>query len=180
MSFSRVAVFGLLLCLPTFAEVTPDAKPPAVARPVDYTKLQEFLPIQLAGLPLSDASARIIETGDFTLSMATAHYTEGTGDAPPTAGVTIADYAAASALAERMTAWSKVEIDQESESQHQHTLTIAGHPAIMTYMKQDQSAQVQVWVGHRYLIQVSTTNLPEHLARKAAESLPYDKVQTLK
>jgi hypothetical protein len=184
MNRSRTTVAAaLLFCLaaaPTFAEDKPAAKSPA-AEPVDYKKLKELLPSELAGIKRSESNGQKIKTGDFHMTMATASYSKDSGgDNPPSAELIITDYGASPSMGEGMAAWSKADLDQDSDDQHQYTLKVAGNPALLTYDKKGKSAQVMVWVANRYFVQVSTTNIDEEQSKKAAESLPYDKLKALK
>jgi hypothetical protein len=181
MLLSRTIAVGLLLCLAsvTFAEEKPAAKSPAT-QPVDYKTLKELLPSELAGIKRTESNGQRIKTGDFALSLVTATYSKDSGDNPPSVELMITDYGANPSVGEGMASWSKLDLDQDSDDQHQYSLKVAGNPALMTYNKNDKSAQVLIWVHSRFFVQVTTTNIEEEPTKKAAESLPYDKLKALK
>lgn len=177
-----VVAMGLGLAATGPASWAADEKPAtAKAEPIDFRKLKALLPEKLAGMKRSDANGQKVKTGDFSMSMATANYAkESDAEDAPHVDLTITDYSAAPGMAEGMASWSKIEIDSESDDGYQKTTKVQGHPAFETYEKEGKSGQLQVFVGGRYIVAVSTSNMtPEEMA-KVGKELPLEKLAALK
>ena len=86
------------------------------------------------------------------------------------------DYAATQGMTEAMAAWSKMEIDRESDTGYEKTTKVGDYPALETYQNDGKSGQLQVFVADRFIVQVTTTNVPADQLKKIGEELKLAKL----
>src|SRR4051812_461204 len=129
-----------------------DQKPAAASQPkvapVDYKKLKEVMPEELGGIKRSNNEGQKTGIGEFVMTQASAEYQKkDPGENDPRITVELIDYSSATGMAEAMTAWSKMEIDKDSDSGFERTTKVKGQPAFQTYQNDGKSGQMQVWVN---------------------------------
>jgi hypothetical protein len=178
----RVALVGLV-AVASFAvraEDKPAASQPAKVEAVDYKKLKELMPAEVAGLKRTDNSGEKNKIGDFQLSQAKATYTKEADDAPRVT-IEIIDYGSAPGMSEGIAAWTQLEVDRDSDSGHEKTLKIKDkYAAYETFQKDGQSGNLQIYVAKRYIVTIATSNLPAEQLQKTAEAISLDKLEALK
>ena len=159
----------------------PAASQPAKVPPVDYKKLKEVMPAELAGVKRSNNEGQKTGIGEFVMTQATAEYQkQDPGENDPKITVELIDYVSATGMAEAMTAWSKMEIDKDSDNGFERTTKVKGQPGFEQYTNDNKSGQLQVWVNGRFYLNVQTTNLSAEDFKKLADSLPIEKIAALK
>ena len=159
----------------------PATSQPAKVAPVDYKKLKEVMPAELAGIKRSNNEGQKTGIGEFVMTQATAEYQKpDAGENDPKVTVELTDYSSAIGMAEGMTAWSKIEIDKDSDSGFERTTKVKGQPAYETYQNEGKSGEIQLWVNGHFLLNVRTTNLSADDFKKLADSLPIEKIAALK
>ena len=153
------------------------ASQPAKKPPIDFRKLKEMMPAELAGVKRSENNGEKVSIGEFNVSTAHAEYAKPeAGENDPRITVEIADYASAPEMGNVMTVWQQMEIDKESDNGYEKTTKVKEQPAYETYQNEGKSGQIQVWVAKRFYLNVQTTNLTAEQLKKLAESLPVDKL----
>lgn len=151
------------------------------AGPVDFRKLKEALPAELNGIKRTEANGEKTAMGEFKLSMARGTYVnDANADDSPRIEVTITDYGATKGMVEAFAAWSKMEIDRESDGGYEKTTKIGEYPAFETYQNEGKSGQLQVYVAGRFIVQVQTTNVPAEQLKKIGEEMKLEKLAELK
>ena len=154
---------------------------PAAADAVDFRKLKELLPAELNGIKRNEHTGEKIKLGEFVMSTAKAEYgTNSEKENPPTITVEIQDFGATKGMADALTIWSTAEIDRDGDDGYEKTLKVKEHPAKETWNKESKSGEIMVWVAKRYIVTLRTENLPSEQMKKAAETLPLDKLAALK
>jgi hypothetical protein len=133
------------------------ARPEAVAA----TDLHALLPAQAADLPRTDAQHRSNTIGEaLTVAMAEATYADG--DRRLT--VTLTDYAEATAANGIVpgAAWLMFDVNKESDTGYERTITLSGYPAKETLRRRGETTQCQmdVVVGGRFTVAVDARNVP--------------------
>jgi len=157
------------------------ATQPAKVQPMDYHKLKEVMPDQIAGVKRSKNEGEKLSMAEFVMSKASAEYAKSdAGEKDPHATIEIVDYAASPQMAVGMTAWQSLQLDRESDSGFERAVKIKDQPAYETFQNDGQSGQINVFVGGRYLVTVQTTNVSADDLKKLADSLPIDKLLALK
>ena len=74
-------------------------------------------------------------------------------------------------MADAMAVWTKMEIDRESDGGYEKTTKVGEYPAIETYTNEGKAGQLQVFVAGRFLVAVSTQNVPADQLKKIGEEL---------
>jgi len=152
----------------------PATKP---TEPVDFRKLKEALPAELLGIKRTDASGEKNAMGNVKMSHAHGAYVKDADkEGAPRIEVDITDYAATQGMTEAMAAWSKMEIDRESDTGYEKTTKVGDYPALETYQNDGKSGQLQVFVADRFIVQVTTTNVPADQLKKIGEELKLAKL----
>ena len=179
-----VALVAVAVCAVSIVRAEdekPAASQPAKVAPVDYKKLKEVMPAELAGIKRSSNEGQKTAIGDFAMTQATAEYQKAEpGENDPRITIELTDYSNATGMAEGMTAWSKLEIDKDSDGGFERTTKVKGQPAVETYQNDGKSGDLQVWVNGHFLLNVKTTNLSADEFKKLADSLPIEKITALK
>jgi hypothetical protein len=179
---SRFVLAGLV-AIGSFAvraEDKPAASQPAKVEAVDYKKLKELMPADAAGLKRTDNSGEKNKLGDFQLSTAKATYTKE-GDNAPEVTIEIIDYGGAPGMSEGIAAWTQMEVDRDSDNGHEKTLKIKDkYPAYESFQKEGQSGNLQIYVAKRFIVTITTSNLPAEQLQKTAEAISLDKLEALK
>jgi hypothetical protein len=179
---SRIVLVGLVAVgsFAVRAEDKPAASQPAKVEAVDFRKLKELMPADAADLKRTDNTGEKNKIGDFQLSTAKATFTKE-GDNAPEVTIEIIDYGGAPGMSEGIAAWTQMEIDKDSDSGHEKTLKIKDkYPAYETFQKEGQSGNLQIYVAKRYIVTITTSNLPAEQMQKVAESISLDKLAELK
>jgi len=181
MSPHRVACscFLVLVTFSIFARGGQDAA--AKPKPTVPTKqLQALVPEQLAG------AKRLKVWGDDAsesdpASTASAEFAAREGDASaPRVSIQITDHVNYPGGAKESVSWPAEGTDTETAEGIDRLTKIAGHPAYETYEKNNRLGRIEIVVADRFAVLIGTLNLTPEQIRKAAESLPLDKLAALK
>lgn len=163
------------------------AKKEKKVEPVDFRKLKELFPAEVAGLKRARAEGQRMKLGDFSFVQAEAVYEnpvpdDQPDDAPPapSVNVTIMDYAATETAAGFAALWADADIDQEGDSGYQKTLKVSGHPAYETYDREGKSGSLQIYVAKRYIVNINLSNLPAEKMQDVAKAIQIEKLAALK
>ena len=180
MSITRLCAVAIIV-LTAIQFVRADQPATQSSDPVDFRKLKEVLPAELLGIKRTEASGEKNAMGEFKISHAQGSYVKNADkDDAPRIDVNITDYSATKGMADAMASWSKMEVDRESDGGYEKTTKVAGFPAIETYQNDGKSGSLQVFVAGRFIVQVSTTNVPPDQLKKIGEELKLEKLAELK
>ena len=158
----------------------PPATKPAKKPPIDFRKLKEVVPAELAGVKRSSNEGEKISIGELNISQVNAQFQKAEpAENDPSVQLQIVDYASAPEMGNVMTAWQQMEVDKESDNGFERTTKYKDQPAYETYQNEGKSGQVQIWVGSRFYVNVQTTNLTAEQMKKLVESLPLEKLVEL-
>ena len=157
------------------------ATQPGKAQPVDFHKLQELMPAEAVGVTRSDLGGENISVGNMPFSRANADYTKPDSDGSDArASIEIADYGAAPQMVAGMTAWRMAPVNVQNDQGYTRTVKFKDFPAMETYTRDGDSRQLMVLVADRFLVQLETAHVAEAEFKKLIESLPLEKLATLK
>jgi hypothetical protein len=180
---SFLAVVMALLVGPMQAAHAQDrpATQPTTAQPVDFHKLQELMPDEAVGVKRSDLGGENVSVGSMPFSRASADYTKPDSDGSDAhASIEVTDYGAAPQMLAGMTAWRVVPVNVENDQGYTRTVKLKDLPAMEIYTKDGDSRQLMVLVAERFLVQLETAHVPEADFKKLVESLPLEKLATLR
>lgn len=179
--FGRCATVLLLVILVQdlcWSREEPPASQPAT---VDWRKLKEWLPAELAGMQRTNATGEKNRVGDFVMSTASAEFQNNPDqDNSPRLNLTVIDYSGAPGMAQGMAAWSMMQIDNESDEGYEKTVKIAGFPGMETFQNQGKSGTVMILVAGTMIVTVNSEGMTAEQMHQAAESLPLDTLAALK
>ncbi len=161
----------------TTATTAPTSQPSAV----DFRRLKEILPAELNGLHRTDANGQKIKQGDFVMATATGTYQKPNDDSDnaPKVDLTIQDFGANSDMMKGMTAWTALDIDNESDKSFEKTIKVSNFPAYQTFQTEGQSGTVMILVGNRFLVNLQTNHLSADDVKKITDSLPLSNLAAL-
>jgi hypothetical protein len=169
-----------LACVISSLRADDSATTQPAKEPVDYKKLKELLPDTLVDIKRTDAKGEKVAAGEMKLSQAQGTYGSKEGDNPPTIDLTIVDYGAAPGVAEGMAVWSKLDIDQESDSGYEKTTKVGGFPALIQFQNDGKHGTLQIFVADRFMVTAESHNLADDQFKKIGDALPLDKLAALK
>jgi hypothetical protein len=159
------------------AEEEPASQPATV----DWRKLKDWLPTELAGLQRTQATGEKNRVGDFVMSTASATFQKDSDqENAPRLNLQVIDYTGAPAMAQGMAAWSMMQIDNESDAGYEKTTKVGGFPAMETFQNEGKHGNVMILVAGTMIVTIDTDGMSPEEMRQAAEALPLDKLAALK
>jgi hypothetical protein len=157
-----------------------DKKEAPKTETVDFRKLKEIMPTELNGLKRSECNGERNKIGELSISQVNATFKKGDDEKAPKVDVQVIDYSNPEMAKGMSAAWSTVEIDKESDDGFEKTVKIKGNPGFLSWQKNGNHGQVNMLVGGRYVVSMSTENVASGDVIKMAEALPLDKLAALK
>lgn len=135
------------------------AEPGLAMQPVDFRVLRELLPSTFDGLPRQRVGGETSGALGVKVSRATAEYYAedvAASAASPLAVVTITDLAGLEGRSLlSIAAWLMADIDRETESGYERTMTYRGHPAYEKYSNlRAPTSRFEVLVRERYVVEI--------------------------
>jgi len=120
--------------------------------PVNFRDLKEMLPESTGNLKRNNANGEKSSFGNIKVSLAEADYSNEDGS--KTINLKITDTGTLKGFAAFGTyAWLNVEIDKESDSGYEKTLTYKGFRGYESYNNSDKSGQFTLIVGNRFVVE---------------------------
>ncbi len=135
---------------------------------VHFKVLMNYLPDGFGDLERGEPRGEKASMGNWTYSSAEVDFT---GMDNSNANVEIFDYAYISMLYASFNMIFKMGFEQESSEGYERTTEIAGSPAIEKWEEAGQHAEATVLVGERFIVTVTTRNLPHDMPRQIIETM---------
>ncbi len=151
--------------------------------PVNFRRLRDLLPEELAGLTRESAEGETSGAMGVRLSKATATYRAEAGDgADPRLEVTLTDLGAVQGFAMMgLAAWRMTDVDRETGTGYERTTDYRGHPAFETYdMEGTPRAEFQTIVSDRFLVELDGRDLEMDRLKRAMEDLDIAELEAMK
>jgi hypothetical protein len=150
------------------------------AGPIDYQKLKEALPAELAGMTRSELTGEKTGFGEIKFSTARATYVKDADkDDAPRIDLQLQDYGANSPMLAGMTAWTQAAIEREGDDGFQKTTKIQDQPAMLMYANEGKTGTAQLLVGGRFMMTVTTVNMSAEQFKKIGDELKLKEVAAL-
>lgn len=149
-------------------------QPPA--DPVDFRRLKELLPEELAGMARTSSEGQKQGMGGFNVSMANAEY----GADPAAVTVTLTDLGGAQAAMLFGAAWTMVDMDKETDTGFERTTEIAGNPGYEKYDSGSERGEMQAIVADRFLVKVEGRSVTEDQLRGVMTALDFDALDDMR
>lgn len=141
-----------------------------VVDPVDFRVLKELLPQKADNLPLKESSGEKNGAMGFTVSTAEAKYESEDGQS--SIDISIIDAAGISGFGMMgLAAWSLAEVDKETSTGYEKTLSLDGHKAFEKYDNTDKSGEISVIVADRYIVKVEGDQVTMDQMKKALKDI---------
>ena len=78
-----------------------------------------------------------------------------------------------------MAAWAMVDIDRETDSGYQRTITYKGHKAMEEYDSTSRSGSLQIFVAKRFMVHIESNDLPAETLKTVADKIDLAKLTSL-
>jgi hypothetical protein len=152
------------------------------AEPVDFRRLREMMPEEVAGLPRTNVEGAREGFSGMNVAHATARY-EGPADADgrtPYVELKVTDLGGVAMAAMMGAAWTMAEVDRESDRDYERTTRLDGHPAFEKYDRQDRSGDFQVLVADRFLVQATGAGVADDQLRDAVRAVDLGRLEGMR
>lgn len=138
--------------------------------PIDFRVLKDLLPANASGLPLKESSGEKNGTMGFTLSTAEATYQSEDGQS--SIDINLIDAGGVSGFAMMgLAAWTLSEVDRETSTGYEKTISIGGYKAFEKYDNTDQSGEISVLVADRFIVKVEGDGVSMEQIKKALNDI---------
>ena len=146
--------------------------------PIDFRKLKELLPEEIAGFKRTEASGEKTGAMGFTISTAESKY-KGNGNS--SVKLEIFDTGGVAGVATMsLAAWTMADIDKETENGYEKTTKLEGHKAFEKYDNINKSGELNVLVADRYVVNVNGNNVTVDKLKSILGDLDLEKLADLK
>ncbi|MDZ7268078.1 MAG: hypothetical protein ONB48_09740 [candidate division KSB1 bacterium] len=150
----------------------------AHVEPVAFAELQKLLPASLAGLTRDEATGETAEVFGIKVSTAEAHYSDDEGRSIT---LKLTDLGSLQGLSSMATyAWAATDIDRQTESGYERTLTLHGYRGYEQFDRDDQSCILNVLVGNRFIVEVSGYQVSMAETRTALQQIDLKQLEGMK
>jgi hypothetical protein len=141
--------------------------------PVSFRVLLTYLPSQIADLEQQAPRGETSSMGEWTFSTANADYR---GQDNQSASVQIADYAYIGMMYAPVRMWLKMKINKESTEGFERTTEVEGFPAYEKFDIRNQTGEVTILVGDRFIVNITTRGMSESAPRQVAAMMNLKKL----
>ena len=129
---------------------------------VSFRVLMEYLPTEFQGLESSEPEGESMTMGNWTYSRASVRFREDRKQAD----VDIFDYAYIPMLYSSFRMMWGMNYNKESSSGFERTTEIAGFPAIEKWRASNETGEITVLVGDRFIVTAKTSRIGEDATRE--------------
>ncbi len=141
-------------------------RPPA--EPINFRDLREHLPAEIDGIAQGQTEGSTDGLGGFSISRTEAEYP---GDDNRQFDVAITDLGALPSAAMFGVGWTMTDIDRESGSTSERTVTFGGNRGYRKYDAERRRGEFQLFVGDRFLVKVEGDGVDEDAIEAALRSV---------
>jgi hypothetical protein len=146
---------------------------------VDFRELKALLPEAIGDLKRKNAQGEKNSGMGFTISQAEADYSSEDGS--QSVDIEISDMGGASGLAGMAAwGWTMAEVDKETETGYEKTITYKGHKAFEKYDNQYQNGSIEVLVSGRFMVSVRGNGVPMEAIKGAIDQIDIGKLEGMK
>lgn len=146
--------------------------------PVDFRKLKEVLPTELAGFEKGDGEGS--KNNAFGISVSEAKQSFRSADGSKSVRFEIVDPGSLAGPFALAHVWLNIEVDKESNDGYEKTSTVNGRRVHEKWSKGSKRAEVQTVVGKRFLVEVETKGLEMNEVKALVNKLDLAKLESLR
>lgn len=176
LAISAVSVPVLAEDVPQQEDAKKEEQKKAV-EPIDFRKLKEHLPESVGGIQRTDAKGSKQSFGEAKVSQAEGQYQPEEGES--SANITIIDYGGIPGMAEGMAAWTKIDIDNESDDEYSKTVTYGTYKGMETYNTKDKHGSLQLLVADRLIVTITLDHIEPAEFAKTVEAMKLAELESL-
>ena len=146
--------------------------------PIDFRKLKEALPQDLAGFEKGDSSGE--KNNAFGISVSEAKQSFRTADGSKSVRFEITDPGSLAGPFALANMWMNVEVDKETSSGYEKTSTVNGRKLHEKWNKSSKHAEVQMVVGNRFMVEVDARGLDMNDVKTLLSKIDVAKLESMK
>jgi hypothetical protein len=146
--------------------------------PVDFRKLKEVLPVELAGFEKTDSEGS--KNSAFGITVSEAKQSFRSADGSKTVRFEIVDPGSLAGPFALAHMWLNIEVDKETSSGYEKTSTVAGRRVHEKWNKSGKHAEVQTVVGKRFLVEVDARGIEINEVKALIAKLDLAKLEAMR
>lgn len=152
-------------------------RPPA--DPVNFRVLRDLLPESLDGMERTDIEGASQGAMGFSISEAEATY-KAPDEANRRIEIKISDFGALPSMAMMGMAWTMAEVDRESSTGYEKTVTMGGSRGFRKYNTERRSGEFSLAVADRFLVAVEGRNVDDAELERALRAVDLSALSDLR
>ncbi len=172
------AVGDMMKALGGIAGAASGAAGAASYEPIDFRKLKETLPQELAGFDKGESSGE--KNNAFGIAVSEAKQSFRTADGSKNVRFEITDPGSLAGPFALANMWMNVEIDKETSSGYEKTSTSNGHKLHEKWDKSGKRGEVQMVVGNRFMVEVAAEGIEMSDVKSLVNKIDIAKLEAMK
>jgi len=152
---------------------TADQQP---VEPVNFRKLKELLPENVAGYERTNASGESAGAMGIKFSKAEGSYKNADGQ---TLRIQISDTGGLGMGLMSMAAWSTITVDKEDDNGYERTTTLNGYKCFEKYRKRNESSELSVLAESRFIINTTCRGCSMETLRDVVGAMDFNSLKNL-
>ncbi len=146
--------------------------------PVDFRKLKEVLPQELAGFDKGDSSGE--KNNAFGISVSEAKQSFRTADGNKSVRFEITDPGSMAGPFALANMWMNVDIDKETNDGYEKTSTVSGRKLHEKWSKDSKHGVIDMVVGNRFMVQVDARGVDMNDVKALVGKIDIAKLESMK
>ena len=146
--------------------------------PIDFRKLKEALPQELAGFEKGESSGE--KNNAFGIAVSEAKQSFRTADGSKSVRFEITDPGSLAGPFALANMWMNVDIDKETSSGYEKTSTVGGRKLHEKWNKSSKHAEVQMVVGNRFMIEVDAQGVDMNDVKALISKIDVAKLESMR
>ena len=146
--------------------------------PIDFRKLKEALPQELAGFEKGESSGE--KNNAFGIAVSEAKQSFRTADGSKSVRFEITDPGSLAGPFALANMWMNIDIDKETSSGYEKTSTVGGRKLHEKWNKSSKHAEVQMVVGNRFMIEVDAQGVDMNDVKALISKIDVAKLESMR
>jgi hypothetical protein len=142
-------------------------------QPISLDTLKGYMPDTLAGIKRTNSEAQHVNTMGVNLATASANYEANGGELE----LVITDTGNLSGpMRMGLTGWATAQINSQTDTGYEKTITYQGCKAVEQYDRQDQQGTLRVFAGNRFVVEITGTGVTMETIKQAMGQIDLKKL----
>jgi hypothetical protein len=146
--------------------------------PIDFRKLKEVLPQELAGFEKGESSGE--KNNAFGIAVSEAKQSFRTADGSKSVRFEITDPGSLAGPFALANVWMNVDIDKETSTGYEKTSTVGGRKLHEKWSKDDKHGEVHLVVGNRFMVEVDARGVEMNEVKALLSKIDVAKLESMK